>query len=150
MWVCVSVCASVCEQLLPVPNQANHQLESIRINSAEEELLENQPCLSVKTQTEIRMNELGLPITLIIPTQYQRTDLSLLELSAAAGPGVDLRLRGRPGPRRAGLRDVSSFLQREEGGGRGGGVVRRGRLKMQSGQREKSGRSLYRLQVKLH
>ncbi len=64
------------------------------------------------------MNERGLPITLIILTQYQGTDLSLLELSAAAGPGVDLRLRGRPGPRRAGLRDVSSFLQggRREGG----------------------------------
>lgn len=37
----------------------------------------------------------------------------------AAGPGADLRLRGRPGPRRAGLRDVSSFLQgmMEKGGG---------------------------------
>lgn len=67
------------------------------------------------------MNELGLPITLIILTQYQRTDLSLLELSAAAGPGVDLRLRGRPGLRRAGLRDVSSFLQRGRQGGGGGG-----------------------------
>lgn len=39
------------------------------------------------------------------------THLTLLTVSVgAAGPGVGLRFRGLPGPRRAGLLEVSSFL----------------------------------------
>ncbi|TNN33908.1 hypothetical protein EYF80_055927 [Liparis tanakae] len=95
---------------------SDRAFESIR--GLKKNFLKNQACLSLRTQTEIRANEPGSPITLIIRTQHQRTDLNLLEPSAAAaaaaGPGVDLRLRGRPGPRRAGLRDFSSFLRREE------------------------------------
>lgn len=122
--LCICMCVSTCAK--------SGKIISIWINSGwirskedeeeevkgEEEVLKNQACLSLGTQTEIRMNEQGLPITLIIDWggHRRRTDLSLLEPSAAAaaaaGPGVDLRLRGRPGPRRAGLRDVSSFLQR--------------------------------------
>lgn len=44
-------------------------------------------------------------------TQMEETHLTLLTVSVGAvGPGVGLRFRGLPGPRRAGLLEVSSFL----------------------------------------
>jgi len=153
--MCVCVCVCVCSSFQGPIKQiiSDRAFESIR--GLKKNFLKNQACLSLRTQTEIRANEPGSPITLIIRTQHQRTDLNLLELSAvaaaAAGPGVDLRLRGRPGPRRAGLRDFSSFLRREEDDEEEGEREReRERSKMPSGQQEKSGGNLYWLQVKLH